>query len=134
MVFALLLNLKVELVLALILFLKKLYGGPTGDRTPTRGLQSHCAPIITISPYRNTLLNSPSTLVAISPTRGRICKCARIWCPRSDSNRHASRHWLLRPAWLPLHHRGKNLVAYGWNRTNYLQLMRLTRYHFSTPQ
>lgn len=25
-------------------------GGPTGNRTPTRGLQSHCAPVITISP------------------------------------------------------------------------------------
>ena len=33
---------------------------------------------------------------------------ASSWCPRSDSNRHAFRHWLLRPAWLPLHHRGKN--------------------------
>ena len=25
-------------------------GGPREDRTPTRGLQSHCAPIITTSP------------------------------------------------------------------------------------
>ena len=27
-----------------------IFGGPTGNRTPTRGLQSHCAPVITISP------------------------------------------------------------------------------------
>ena len=26
------------------------FGGPEGNRTPTRGLQSHCAPIITTSP------------------------------------------------------------------------------------
>ena len=27
-----------------------LYGGPMGNRTPTSGLQSPCAPVITISP------------------------------------------------------------------------------------
>ena len=27
-----------------------LFGGPEGNRTPTRGLQSHCAPVITTSP------------------------------------------------------------------------------------
>ena len=67
------------------------------------------------------------------------------WCPRSDSNRHGSLHWLLRPAWLPLHHRGKNyrirffsiclknlvaerilkLVAESRSRTWCLELMRL---------
>ena len=30
-------------------------------------------------PYKNTLLNSPSTLVAISLTIGRICECVFIW-------------------------------------------------------
>ena len=29
-----------------------------------------------------------------------------LWCPRGDSNSHASRHEFLRLAWLPLHHRG----------------------------
>ena len=27
-----------------------IFGGPAGDRTPTKGLQSPCAPIITTSP------------------------------------------------------------------------------------
>ena len=31
-------------------FASNKFGGPTGNRTPTRGLQSHCAPVITISP------------------------------------------------------------------------------------
>ena len=45
------------------------------------------------------------------PTRGFQCilccwKYPKLWCPRRDSNSHAFRHWLLRPACLPFHHRG----------------------------
>jgi hypothetical protein len=29
---------------------RSIFGGPTGDRTPTYAVQTHCAPIITISP------------------------------------------------------------------------------------
>jgi hypothetical protein len=36
---------------------------------------------------------------------------ARSWCWRRDSNSHARRHWLLRPAWLPLHHSSKGALA-----------------------
>lgn len=35
-----------------------------------------------------------------------------VWCPRGDSNSHASRHWLLRPACLPFHHQGIFLLIY----------------------
>ena len=35
-----------------------------------------------------------------------VSRGALIWCPRGDSNSHAFRQWLLRPSWLPLHHRG----------------------------
>jgi len=34
----------------------------------------------------------------------------KFWCPRRDSNSHATKHWLLRPACLPFHHQGKKLV------------------------
>ena len=39
----------------------------------------------------------PEAIVAAAVTPGR-------WCGRGDSNPHASRHWLLRPACLPFHH------------------------------
>ena len=44
------------------------------------------------------------------------------WCPRSDSNRHASRRWILSPLRLPFHHSGvgcalpKPPVAVNYNR------------------
>ena len=34
-----------------MLYHRVLYGGPAENRTPTKGLQSPCAPIITTSPY-----------------------------------------------------------------------------------
>ena len=41
-----------------------MFGGPAGDRTPTKGLQSPCAPIITTSPkfvVDNLSYYTPST-------------------------------------------------------------------------
>ena len=39
----------------------------------------------------------------------------KLWCPKRDSNSHAFRHWLLRPACLPFHHRGKYLLLTTYN-------------------
>ena len=47
-------------------------GGPTGNRTPTRGLQSHCAPVITISP--NLSLVPPERFEL--PTPAFVAQCS----------------------------------------------------------
>ena len=39
----------------------------------------------------------------------------KTWCERRDSNSHDFRHWLLRPAWLPLHH-SRILTTYLWSQ------------------
>jgi len=62
---------------------------------------------LSLSAHIKAHLNSPSALVAISLLPGGSV-CALIWCPRGDSNPHAFRHWFLRPACLPFHHRGIN--------------------------
>ena len=57
-----------------------IFGGPAGDRTPTKGLQSPCAPIITTSP------NFGIPGGTRTPTNGFGDRHAAITPPRHNSN------------------------------------------------
>lgn len=55
-----------------------------------------------------TRVGLPRRICSPMPSTTRQSACENHWCPRSGSNRHARRHWFLRPARLPLRHRGKH--------------------------
>ena len=42
-----------------------LFGGPTGNRTPTYAVQGHCAPVITISPNLYTFFFSVTCITSL---------------------------------------------------------------------
>lgn len=67
-----------------------------------------------------TRVRFPYRICRPMPSTAWLPVLMRNWCPRSDLNRHARRHWFLRPARLPLRHRGKTFskatnksIAYG---------------------
>jgi hypothetical protein len=66
---------------------QQLFGGPREDRTPTRGLQSHCAPIITISPnYLAYPLGLEPRLTVLETAMLPLHYGYLIWCRPQGSN------------------------------------------------
>ena len=84
---------------------------------------------LSLSAHIKTHLNSPSTLVAISPTRGRICMCFNM-VPQVGLEPTRLSALASKTSVATITPPGQTFGCSGWNRTTDLKVMSLARYLF----